>query len=191
MLVVAIDVYPIYVLNNFKVIYLPIYNDDHFLAVCIIICTVSNIVGTFLWGYLAQKFGNITTMIFIVTVSLISGILGFFSKTSLILIIYIVFIGLADRGMETVTGPALVEIFGLKTATMLLPYKGLSLIIGFLFAPVIQLMTARLFNPFEELNFLSLFSLISCVIGYYYAQKYRHYDLARQHNMETKEEVKK
>jgi hypothetical protein len=56
--------------------------------------------------------------------------------------------GIGDRGMETIAGPALVEIFGLKTATLLLPYKGLSLILGFILAPIFQITTAKFFSPF-------------------------------------------
>lgn len=128
---------------------MPIFNDDHFLVVCITINTISNILGTFLWGYLAHKFGNITTVSIVVSLTLVGGIIGFFSKNHIIIIIFIIFFGIGDRGMETIAGPALVEIFGLRTATLLLPYKGLSLIIGFLLAPVFQLITSTYFNSFQ------------------------------------------
>jgi hypothetical protein len=53
---------------------MPVFNDDHFLATCIVINTVSSILGTFLWGYLADKIGNITT---IGRFTLLGGFLGF------------------------------------------------------------------------------------------------------------------
>jgi hypothetical protein len=39
---------------------------------------------------------------------LIGGILGFFSKNKVAIIIFIIFFGVGDRGMETIAGPALV-----------------------------------------------------------------------------------
>ena len=148
-LVIINDIYPIYLLNNFKVIYLPIFNDDHFLASMIVINTVCNILGTFLWGFLAQKFGNIMTIGMVAGFGFISGLFGFFSEHSFALVVFISLVGLADRGMETIIGPALVEIYGLKSATMLLPVKGFCLIIGFLIAPVFQILTSSIFNPFQ------------------------------------------
>lgn len=87
---------------------MPIFNDDRFLAICIVINTIANILGTFLWGFLAHKLGNITTVGIVVSFTLIGGILGFFTQTKPILVFYILIFGIGDRGMETVAGPALV-----------------------------------------------------------------------------------
>jgi MFS family permease len=58
---------------------MPVFNNDHFLATCIVINTVSSILGTFLWGYLADKIGNITTIGIVAGFTLLGGFLGFFS----------------------------------------------------------------------------------------------------------------
>jgi MFS family permease len=108
LLLIVIDVYPIYLLNNFKVIFMPIFNDDRFLAVCITINTVANILGTFLWGYLAHKVGTITTVAIVVSFTLLGGIIGFFSRSHFAIILFIIVFGVGDRGMETIAGPALV-----------------------------------------------------------------------------------
>lgn len=75
---------------------------------CLTINTVANILGTFLWGYLAHHFGNITTISIIVSCTLLGGIIGFFSQNSFAIIVFIIIFGVGDRGMETVSGPALV-----------------------------------------------------------------------------------
>jgi MFS family permease len=115
----------------------------------IVINTTCNILGTFLWGFLAQKFGNITTISIVVGFGFVSGIFGFFSQHYFALVVFVILVGLSDRGMETIIGPALVEIYGLKSATMLLPVKGFCLIIGFLIAPIFQILTSSIFNPFQ------------------------------------------
>lgn len=108
LLLIVIDIYPVYLLNNFKVIFMPIFNDDYFLAACITFNTIANILGTFLWGFLAHKLGNIKTVSVVGVCTLIGGILGFFSKNKVAIIIFIIFFGVGDRGMETIAGPALV-----------------------------------------------------------------------------------
>jgi len=115
----------------------------------VVVNTVCNILGTFLWGFLAQKFGNITTIGLVAGLGFLSGVFGIFSSHSFALVIFIILVGLADRGMETIIGPALVEIYGLKSATTLLPVKGFCLIVGFLIAPVFQILTSSLFSPFQ------------------------------------------
>ncbi len=87
---------------------MPIFNDDHFLAACITVNTISNIVGTFLWGYLAHKHGNIMTVSIVVSITLLGGIVGFFSRNHITIIIFMIIFGVGDRGMETIAGPALV-----------------------------------------------------------------------------------
>jgi len=108
LLLIVIDIYPIYLLNNFKVIYLPMLNDDHLLAYCLTINSIANIFGTFLWGFLADKYGVLKTITVIGSFSLLGGILGFFSNNFIVLIIFMIIFGLGDRGMETVAGPALI-----------------------------------------------------------------------------------
>lgn len=50
--------------------------------------------------------------------------------------IFFILIGFVDKGMLTITGPGLAKIFGIKIGTELLAYKGLSVVIGYIFAPL-------------------------------------------------------
>jgi MFS family permease len=78
---------------------MPIFNDDRFLAACIVTNTVANIFGTFIWGFLAHKIGNITTVGIVGAITLIGGILGIFSKNHIIVLIFMFVFGVGDRGM--------------------------------------------------------------------------------------------
>ncbi len=78
---------------------MPIYNDDHFLAFCIIVNTVSNIFGTFLWGFIAHKIGNIMAVGIVGSFALIGGILGFFSYNKMVILLFMFVFGVGDRGM--------------------------------------------------------------------------------------------
>lgn len=55
-------------------------------------------------------------------------------------------LGLADKGMLTVVGPGLAEYFGIDMATSLLPFKGLSIFLGYVFIPLVQILTANIFK---------------------------------------------
>lgn len=69
-------------------------------------------------------------------------------------------------------GPGLVKIFGIETATELLPYKGLSVFIGFLFAPLGYLILNSMMDPFQYLFLLSFYSLISVFLAFNLYKKY-------------------
>jgi hypothetical protein len=56
-------------------------------------------------------------MFLIIIVDLIIKLFGIFSTTKPTLMILMFFLGFTSRGMSTVSGPGLIEIFGLKIAT--------------------------------------------------------------------------
>ncbi len=98
LLLIVIDIYLVYLLNNFKVIFMPIFNDDYFLAACITVNTIYyQYIGHFSKGFLAHKLGNIKTVSLVGACTLIGGILGFFSKNKVAIIVFIIFFGVDDR----------------------------------------------------------------------------------------------
>ena len=48
-------------------------------------------------------------------------------------------LGVNDKGLLTIVGPGLIEIFGLEIATELIPYKGLAIFLGYVLAPSFQI----------------------------------------------------
>lgn len=113
-----IDFYATYLLTNFKLIYIDSINDDHFLGYCLVANTVTAILGTFVWGWLGDRRGFGKTMLYIVATDLCVKIVGIVSyKSKPMLFTLMLLLGLTSRGMSTVAGPGLVEVFGLKIAT--------------------------------------------------------------------------
>ena len=55
--------YEIYLMMNFKIIYMPIISDDHFLSYASMICSVVSIVGAFIWGFLGDYKGIYFTIL--------------------------------------------------------------------------------------------------------------------------------
>lgn len=112
-----IDLYVTYLLTNFKLIFIDDINDDHFLGYCLVANTITALIGTFIWGCLGDKLLVGKTMLAIVIVDSIIKLFGIFSTTKPTLMILMFFLGFTSRGMSTVAGPGLIEVFGLKIAT--------------------------------------------------------------------------
>lgn len=137
-----------YALTNFKIIFLPIINDDHFLTYILVIYSTASMVGTFYWGWYGDKHGITKTMLFI---SVADGCF----KLLLLLIsgkfwygFYFLLIGIFDKGMITVVGPGLVELFGIEGGTELLPFKASSVLITFAIIPIVQIATKDICTPY-------------------------------------------
>lgn len=126
-------------MQNIKLVYMPIINDDHFLSFCSVIVTISAIVGAPLWGYLGDIKGFKTTLLLIVIADTFVKLFGVYSGTRWSLALLFFFLGANDRGLLTVIGPGLVGMFGIEMATELIPYKGLAHIISYSAAPIIQI----------------------------------------------------
>lgn len=137
-----------------------------------------NITGAFIWGMTAEKKGISNTLMFLVILSFVGGIIGFFTYDRAAILVFTVIFGLMDRGMEAIVGPALAEIFGTKTASQLLPYKGMCFLLSNLISPLIQIITSYYLDAFSQLKFLYIFCVISLAIGIYY--KIIHHQVTKQ-----------
>ena len=115
--VLFIDLYASYLLNNFKLIYIEEINDDHFLGYCLVVNTVTALAGTFLWGCLGDYLTIGKTMLYVIAIDLVIKIFGIFSSTKPTLIILMFLLGFTSRAMSTISGPGLIQVFGLKIGT--------------------------------------------------------------------------
>lgn len=76
-----------------------------------------------------------------------------------------------DKGILTILGPGLIEMFGLEMATELIPYKGISLFIAYLTVPVFQIILPN-YAAYKTL--LVIFVGLSCIgvgLGLYFYHK--------------------
>lgn len=77
-------------------------------------------------------------------------------------------VGFNDRGIITIIGPGLIEIFGLQMATELIPYKGFSVFLAHLTVPVFQMALSK-FLSYKALLFIFIcFTIVAVYIAYYF-----------------------
>jgi len=97
----------IYLVLNMKILFLPIINDDHFLAFCSILVTISAVGGAF-WGKIADRHGFKKTLVIIISFDIICKILGVFCTKKWNLALLYFMLGFNDKGILTLVGPGLI-----------------------------------------------------------------------------------
>jgi MFS-type transporter involved in bile tolerance (Atg22 family) len=76
----CLPLYIMYLLLYTKLIFMPIVNDDHYLATCHIAATVSALFGAPYWGYIGDKLPFKTTLTIIIGIDFIAKIFGLFCQ---------------------------------------------------------------------------------------------------------------
>lgn len=76
-----VPLYLVYLTLFMKIIFLPIINDDAYLATCAVILTVAGMVGAPFWGLVADRKGFKTTLLLVCLVDLATKIVGFFAAS--------------------------------------------------------------------------------------------------------------
>ena len=74
-------------------------------------------------------------------------------------------LGVNDKGLLTIMGPGLIEIFGLEIATELIPYKGLAIFLGYVLAPSFQIFFWGVLSLRATLFIFFLLSLIALILS--------------------------
>lgn len=100
--------YEIYLMMNFKIIYMPIINDDHFLSYCSMICSIVAIFGAFFWGFLGDLKGVAFTILILSILDFGTKFYCGFAVTKPTIVGMIVLIGLISKSMTTLAGPGFV-----------------------------------------------------------------------------------
>ena len=100
--------YEIYLMMNFKIIYVPIISDDHFLSYASMICSVVSIVGAFIWGFLGDYKGIYFTILILSILDLGGKMFSDFAVNKPMIVIMVVLIGLISKSMTTIAGPGFV-----------------------------------------------------------------------------------
>ena len=91
-----------------KIIYMPILNDDGFLAFCSIILTISAVVGAPIWGLVADRNGFKKTLLIVCVSDLLSKVIGLFCNSKWAIALMYFIIGFNDKGVITIIGPGLI-----------------------------------------------------------------------------------
>ncbi len=93
---------------NFKIIFMPLVNDDHFLSYLAMLCSFMGIFGAFIWGYLGDHKGVIWSILVLSILDFFGKIFSDFSVTKPTILLMIILIGLISRSMTTLAGPGFV-----------------------------------------------------------------------------------
>lgn len=75
-----VPLYVIFMTLYMKLIFMPIINDDHFLAMCSIVLTVSAVFGAPFWGHFGDKKGFKFTLFLVLAFDLTTKIVGLFCQ---------------------------------------------------------------------------------------------------------------
>lgn len=160
--------YLIYLSLNMKLIFMPIVNDDHYLATCAIVVTLSAIVAAPFWGLVGDHKGFKKTLLIIILADVASKIIGIFCSEKWNIVVLYFLLSFNDKGILTIIGPGLIEMFGLEMATELIPYKGLSLFLAYITVPLVQLVLSPLVGYRVILVLLLLLALIALLLAVYF-----------------------
>ena len=163
-------VFQIYINTNVKLIYMSIVDDDHFLAYSTMAGVFASTFGAFIWGYLGDHKGFYLSLLLFTILDCVFKLFGCFAETKPTIMMMFILLGITDKGMLTLMGPGLVTIFGIKMATQLLPYKGISIYLGYGFAPLMYLILSGMLSPHQYLMFLWIFSLVVCGLAFRFYQ---------------------
>jgi MFS family permease len=143
---------------------MPFLQDDHLISIGMIVIILSSAIFGILWGLLADKKGPPFAIILFIILDLGSKIFSSLVISRVGFIISMVLLGGTDKAMLILFAPTLIDCFGLRVASQLLPFKGLSGILSVIFAAALGFIFAK-FPPQYSLYWLCFFSVINIPLG--------------------------
>ena len=108
-----ISLFEIHLIMNLKIIFMPIVNDDHFLAYVSMLLNIVSIGGAFLWGFIGDKKGIAFSLLVLAIADFFIKIYSDFAVTKPTIVVMMILIGIISKAMATLAGPGFVEYFGL------------------------------------------------------------------------------
>ena len=96
-----------------KLIFMPILNDDHFLATCAVVVTISSMISAWFWGIIGDLKGFKNTLLILIIVDIVGKTFGLFCRDKWNVIILYFIVSFIDKGITTIIGPGLIQLFGL------------------------------------------------------------------------------
>ena len=69
---------------------------------------IISIIGSFIWGYLGDRYGFVKCLLLFTFLDCLFKIYGCFANTKTSVIIMFILLGLTDKGMLTLMGPGFV-----------------------------------------------------------------------------------
>ena len=79
-----------------------------------------------------------------------------------------------DRGIVTIVGPGLIEMFGLEMATELAPYKGFSMFMTYFTVPILQMLLSGFIPYIGMLIIFIVFTLFAVILAHQFMTKIKY-----------------
>lgn len=158
--------FQVYVQLNTKLVYMPILQDDHLISVGLILIILSSALFSVPWGLMADRQGPPCTIITFIIIDLTVKIFACIARSKTGFVLSMIFIGGTDKTMLVLFAPILIDSFGLRVATELLPFKGISGIFSVILAAALGLVFSGM-PPERALYAICAFSLINLGLGIY------------------------
>ena len=158
-----VPLYTIYLCLYMKIIYMPILNDDHYLAMCAIVFTIGGIMAAPIWGCIGDAQGFKKTLLIFIISDLISKVFGLFCSEKWNIVLMYLYLSFNDKGLITMIGPGLIQMFGLQMATQLIPYKGISVCLAYVTVPLFQIIMED-YSGYKNILGMFVFQTVIAVV---------------------------
>ncbi|EGR30235.1 major facilitator superfamily protein, putative [Ichthyophthirius multifiliis] len=169
--------FSLFISLNYKTYGLTKINDDHFLTYLISITTIVSSLSNILWGYLVDRYQFRSVYIFLICIILISGFIFPIISSNIFgfSIIYQI-LGSTERGLYTIIGPGLVQIYGIKLGSELFPIKSTSFFLALVLVPVIQVFLLKRYTYDQIIHIFNFGIAISLILSFKLKNKYNYYN---------------
>lgn len=117
-----------------KIIYSESIQDDHFISNGMTVLIATGLFGSALWGFCGDRFGAINLVMFYCFLDFAIKFYSCFIHNKITFMFAMTLLGLTDKMILTLFGPALIEAFGLYRASKLLTYKFMTLLASIVLA---------------------------------------------------------
>lgn len=105
--------YLIYLTMYMKLIFLPTIHDDHYLSYCAVAVTAAAIIAAPIWGCVGDSKGFKLSLLLVVLFDFVVKVLGVYCNSKETIIGLYFLLSFNDKGILTLIGPGLIELFGL------------------------------------------------------------------------------
>lgn len=158
-------IYQLYFQLNTKLIYMSSLQDDHLISLGLVLSVLSSAVCSIFWGSLSDWKGPPITIIVFIILDFAGKIFASISRSREGFIASSIFLGATDKTMLILFAPILIDCFGLRVGSELLPFKGLSGLLGVAITIILGYVFTNLSTPQTALYCLCMFSIINLGIG--------------------------
>ena len=151
---------------------MPIFQNDHFISSSYQTAIFFSTAGALFYGFLADKLGISWAFIIFSVLDCLGKIFLPFCLDKTPFLVAIILVGFHEKSILVLFGTALNHLYGLDSATELLPFKGLSIFMGLILSPGLSIILSKWINSHEFLKALGFLNLLIIVFAVLFRKIY-------------------